>query len=217
MVKINLLPEEFRLRKRRLRISPRWGYAAVAVGGVFLILLLLTLWQRSRLGQLETDIRQTRAEAQRHKADLELVRELTALKDKILQRMQVVEQLNQNRTRWIEILTSLSQSIPEDMWLTSFKDSEGFGQKSQAQLHGMSFSLRPIALFMDRVDKTKCFSHPRFSYARRVPIPEGMAYDFEIVAGLFSYEKKLIGQEASSEEKDAKGEKGRRKEKSEKE
>ncbi|MCK4597372.1 hypothetical protein KAU04_05000, partial [bacterium] len=89
MIRINLLPEEFQSRKRKLRISPHWGFVVAAVVGFFLLLSLLTLWQRSNLNRLETEIRQTRVEAERQKADLKLVRELTALKEKILQRMQV--------------------------------------------------------------------------------------------------------------------------------
>ena len=204
MVRINLLPEEFRRRKRKLRISGRWWYIAAVVGGVCLILLALTMWQKSRIGRLETEISQTRAEAERQKADLELVRELTALKENILQRMQVVEQLNQNRTRWLDILTALSQSVPEDMWLVSFKGSE-IGESSQARIQGMSFSLKPIALFMDSMEKTQRFTEPEFTFAQRVPVPEGMAYNFEVLTGLLRYGKGPAVQQTSSEKEDLKG------------
>lgn len=210
MIRINLLPEEFQVRKRKLRISPHWGFVVAAVVGFFLLLSLLTLWQRSQLNRLETEIRQTRVEAERQKADLKLVRELTALKEKILQRMQVVEQLNQNRTRWIEILTALSQSVPEDMWLVTFKE-KGTDAAAQAQIQGMCFSLKPIALFMDRMEETEWFSRPRFTFARRVAVPDGMAYDFEVVADLFSYERIVFAQETFAEEKNLKEEEGSKK------
>jgi Tfp pilus assembly protein PilN len=203
MVRINLLPEEFRRRKRKVRISGSWWYAAAVVGGVCLVLMAVTLWQTSRIGRLETEILQTREEAERQKADLELVQELIALKESILKRMKVVEQLNQNRTRWIDILTAMSQSVPEDMWLTSFKESV-IGDRSRARIQGMSFSLKPIALFMDRMEETPRFTHPEFTYAQRVPILEGMAYNFEILVDVFSYAKELASDQASSEE-DLKG------------
>lgn len=214
MIRINLLPEEFRARKKKLRISLHWKYVAAVVVGFFLIPFLLTLWQKSRLGQLETEIRQTRVEAERQKADLELVQELTALKERILQRMQVVEQLNQNRTRWIEILTALNQSVPGEMWLASFKE-ERANREPQARIQGKSFSLKPIALFMNNLDETQWFSHPQFTYAQRVSVPDGMAYDFEIIADLFSYERRVSAHQASSEE-DLKEGKSKKKGKSKK-
>jgi Tfp pilus assembly protein PilN len=192
MIKINLLPEEFHARRKKFRFVPRWGFLGAGVVAFVLILALLTVWQNSRLGRLEKEIQQTRIEAERHKADLELVIELTALKERILNRMRVVEELNQNRTRWIKILSALSAAMPEEMWLASFKELRT-AQGPQAQIHGMSFALKPIAMLMDRIDETKWFSYPLFSYAQRVPVPEGMAYDFEVVAELFSYAKVRYG------------------------
>jgi len=196
MIRINLLPDEFRVRKRRVRISVRWLYVAIPVVGFFLILFLLTLWQQSRLGRLEAEILQTRIEAERQKADLKLVRELAAVKEKVLQRMQAVEQLNRNRTRWIEILTSLSQSVPGDMWLASFKEDKG-DKGPQARIQGMSFSLMPIAFFMDNLDETRWFSSSQFTRAQRVFVPHGIAYDFEILADLMDYERRAATQQDS--------------------
>jgi type IV pilus assembly protein PilN len=201
MIKINLLPEEFRTGKRKLRITPRWGYTAAAVAGFFVILFALTMWQRSRLVRVEDQIRQAKIEAERQKADLELVRELTALKERVLQRMQVVEQLNQNRTRWIEILTALSKSVPGDTWLMAFKEDGG----SQARIQGMSFSLRPIALFMNNLDETQWFVEPRFTYAQRIPVQDGLAYDFEIMTNLLSYEKETAAAADSAQASPGKG------------
>ena len=199
MVRINLLPEEFRRRKRKVRISGSWWYAGAVVGGICLIFLALSLWQTWRIDRLETEILKTREEAERQKADLELVKELMALKENILKRMKMVEQLNQNRTRWIDILTALSQSVPEDMWLVSFKESV-IGDRPRARIQGMSFSLRPIALFMDRMEETQRFKQAEFTYAQRVPVLEGMAYNFEILVDVFSYPNELTSDRASSDE-----------------
>ncbi len=198
MIRINLLPEEFRPRKRKLRITRRWGYVTGAVVGLFLILMALTLVQQSRLGRLQEDIRETRIEAERQKADLKLVQELSVLKEKILQRMQVVEKLNRNRTRWIEILAALSKSVPEDTWLIAFKENPVSGE-ARAAIEGMSFSLRPIAFFMDHLEETQWFSHPQFAYAQRIPVSDGMAYNFEIQVGLLSYQKQAAALRDSSQ------------------
>ena len=179
MIRINLLPEEFHIHKRKLRVSLRSSFFVAAFVALCAIISLLTLWQRSRLRSLDENIRQTRIEAERQRTDLALVEELTALKERILERMQVVEQLNQNRTRWIDILTDLSSSMPEEMWLMSFKE-ERAGSNEQARIRGMTFSLKPIATFMDQLGEKDCFQQPQFTYAQRIPVREGMAYDFEI-------------------------------------
>jgi len=183
MIRINLLPEEFHIRKKKIRVSPHWSLLVVGVAVFLLAILLLTVWQKSRIGRLEKEIQQTRLEADRQRADLALVEQLTALKEKILQRMQVVEQLNQNRTRWIEILTDLSQSMPEDMWIVSFKEEQGLGEP-RVRIQGMTFSLQPIAFLMNNLKETRWFNRPQFTYAQRIPVPEGMAYDFEILSNL---------------------------------
>lgn len=210
MIRINLLPEEFRARKRKIRISVGWGYVAAVVAGFFLILLVLTVWQKSRLGRLEKDIHQTRVEAERQKADLELVQELIALKERILKHVRVVEELNQSRTRWMEILTALSGSVPNEMWLASLRENK-VGVNSQAYIQGMSFSLRPIALLMDNLDETELFSNTQFTYAQRLAVAEGMAYDFEIVADLFSYERKYLTPKTSPDEEGMQGKRSKQK------
>jgi Tfp pilus assembly protein PilN len=209
MIRINLLPEEFHVRKRRLRISPRWGVWVAGLVGLCVIIFLLTLWQRSQIKGLEKEIRQTRIEAERQRADLALVEELTALKERILERMQVVEQLNRNRTRWIEILTNLSASMPGEMWLMSFKEEQA-GRASQARIQGMTFTLKPIALFIDRLEESDWFSRPRFTYAQRIPVREGMAYDFEIRSQLSAPQlPALSGIEAEEQESQEKMKDGR--------
>jgi len=198
MIRINLLPEEFHVRKRKIHVSIRAGFFVAAFAGLCVIILLLTLWQGSRIRVLDEDIRQTRMEAERQRADLALVEELTALKERILERMQVVEQLNQNRTRWIDILTDLSTSMPEETWLMSFKE-EYAGNSGQARIQGMTFSLKPIALFMDQLEESDRFHQPQFTYAQRMPVQEGMAYDFEIRAKLSAPQRPHLSEETSGE------------------
>jgi len=48
----------------------------------------------------------------------------------------------------------------------------------------MTFSLRPIALFIDELNESEWFFSPQFTFAQRIPVPEGMAYDFEVLSGL---------------------------------
>lgn len=215
MVRINLLPEEFRRRKKKFRLSGTWWYAAAVIGAVCLILIVLTVWQTTRVGRLEKEIIQTREEAERQKADLELVKELMALKESILRRMEVVKQLNRNRTRWIDILTALSESIPEDMWLVSFKESV-IEDRSRARIQGMSFSLKPIALFMDGLEETQQFTSPEFTFAQRVVIPEGMAYNFEVLVDVFDRAREPASEQASSEEGEPKNKEDQKKGKNQK-
>jgi len=183
MIRINLLPEEFHVRKKRLRVSPRWSFFVAGFAVICAVIFLLTLWQGTRVRALDGAIQETRVEAERQRADLALVEELTALKERILERMQVVEQLNQNRTRWIDILTDLSLSMPEDMWLMTFKEERN-ASSGLARIQGMTFSLKPIALLMDELEESEWFRQPQFTYAQRLPVEEGMAYDFEIRAQL---------------------------------
>ena len=196
MIRINLLPEEFHVRRKKIRIAPGLGYIVGAVVALFIIMTLLTVWQRSRIGHLDGQIQQIQMEAERQRADLALVERLTELKNRILQRMQAVEKLNRNRTRWIDILTDLNLSVPEDLWLVSFKE-ETSTNGDGARIQGMAFSLKPIALFMDSLGQKKWFLDPQFTYARRVPVPDGMAYDFEILSDLYSYDRPVARPDTS--------------------
>jgi type IV pilus assembly protein PilN len=204
MIRINLLPEEFHVRRKKLHVSPRASFFVAAFVGLCAVVFLLTLWQGTRLRSLDEAIRKTRMEAERQRADLALVEELTALKERILERMQVVEQLNQNRTRWIDIMTDLSASMPEEMWLTSFKE-EQTGNSGQARIQGMTFSLKPIALFMDQLEVSGWFQQPQFTYAQRLPVDEGMAYDFEIRAALSAPRKPHLSGETAGGAESAAG------------
>jgi hypothetical protein len=48
----------------------------------------------------------------------------------------------------------------------------------------MAFSLQPIALLMNNFKETHWFNRPQFTYAQRIPVAEGMAYDFEVLSNL---------------------------------
>ena len=84
----------------------------------------------------------------------------------------------------------------------SFKE-EQTGNFGQARIQGMTFSLKPIALFIDQLEESHWFQQPQFTYAQRLPVQEGMAYDFEIRAALSAPRRPHLGNATTGEEESA--------------
>jgi type IV pilus assembly protein PilN len=102
---------------------------------------------------LVSQIRESQAELKRLEA---VKREISKAKTnkKILQeKLKIIENLNKNRTRPIEIMSVLASRIPEKMWLQSL-DKKG----QRVTLQGIALDDETIANFMKKLEQSKMFT-----------------------------------------------------------
>lgn len=172
MARINLLPwraERRAVRKREfLMMLGMAAVAAVAVfGGVY-------YWMSARL-ENQTD-RNTFLQEQIKEVEKKLteIKELDKTRGKLLQRKQVIEQLQANRSQMVHMFDELVRTIPDGVRLTSLKQVGDV-----LTLEGVAQSNASVATYMRNVEASPWLGHPDLKKTEiKRSAEKRMPYDF---------------------------------------
>jgi len=202
MIQINLLPKEFRRKTGRLTIGKSGYYAVGGAAGVIIMIVVVTVYQMFQLTELNDKMEIARFRTQQLEKDIAVVDALIEVKDKIMQRMEAVDRLDQHRTVWVRILEDLSDRVPEFMWLASFKEVEPpaaaatdttAGQTAAVTtasntrpitVEGFAFTLNSLANFMINMMRSNFFSDVEMASVQEVMFQEQKVYSYKVSATL---------------------------------
>lgn len=172
MARINLLPwraERRAVRKREfLMMLGMAAVAAVAVfGGVY-------YWMSARIeNQIErnTFLQEQIKEVEKKLAE---IKELDKTRSKLLQRKQVIEQLQANRSQMVHMFDELVRTIPDGVRLTSLKQVGDV-----LTLEGVAQSNASVATYMRNVEASPWLGHPDLKKTEiKRSAEKRMPYDF---------------------------------------
>jgi Tfp pilus assembly protein PilN len=160
MIRINLLPKEYQRRKFSITLDKNTLY--VISGGVAVLILLAAysfFFQVMPSKNLDKEIQIAREETNRYNAQIHLVQELNNQKNLILTRMGTIEELDQNREAWVDLISDLGSRITDYLWLTSFGSGQmdtqgGAAGPLKTIIEGKSFSINSMATFLVRLKKS---------------------------------------------------------------
>lgn len=153
MPKINLLPWREELRKRRrnqffMALGGAAVGAAVTVLASSFVMGRIIANQEARNDLLKTEI------AALDKRIAEIV-DLENKKDRLLARMEIIEQLQRSRPEIVHVFDELVRTLPDGVYLTSVKET---GRR--LEIHGNAESNTRVSAFMRNIDKSKWLTHP---------------------------------------------------------
>lgn len=154
MTRINLLPWREALRKERKR-----QFASV-VGGAALLMLASVVYihfhvsgmieyQNSRNSFLDKEIAKVEEK-------IKEIRELETQKKQLLNRMNVIQDLQTRRPMVVHMLDKLVMALPEGIYLTKL-DQKG----AELSLDGIAQSNARVSAFMRNLDASDWFSNPK--------------------------------------------------------
>ncbi|WP_028449675.1 MULTISPECIES: PilN domain-containing protein [Chitinibacter] len=153
MIRINLLPhrEEKRLARQR-RYVALLGFSFVAACSIVLagyLLLATKIEAQNERNQFLT--------AENAKLDKEIaeIEKLKSEKQALLDRKQIVERLQSNRTETVHIMDQLTRQVPEGVYL---KDVKQVGE--QLTLNGLAQSNARVSTLMRNVNDSPVFEQP---------------------------------------------------------
>lgn len=181
MPRINLLPWRAELRKqRRNQFFAGLGGAVLAAGAVIgisgLIMGAVIDNQHSRNQVLKKEIE---ALDQRIK---EIV-DLEAKKERLLARMEIIEQLQRSRPEIVHVFDQLVRTLPDGVNLTSIKQSG-----SSIEIKGAAESNTRVSAFMRNIDKSGWLKEPDLEVVEvksakgRTNAPAPRASEFTLLA-----------------------------------
>lgn len=156
MTSINLLPWREALKKQRKQqfmtsLAAAAGVAALIVLGVHMRVAGQMDYQEARNSYLQQQI--DRVERQ--------IKEIDALekeKQRLLARMNVIQELQQNRPQIVHVFDELVRTLPDGVYLTSIKQNG-----ASLALQGQAQSNARISAYMRNLDASQWFSSPQLS------------------------------------------------------
>jgi len=159
MIRVNLLPTE-----RRKAKAPAFGLQAaqkIALGGSLILLLAAAFvgWRYWALGretaQVELDIEAQRREEQRLQQVITEVRDFEARRERLQQRVGLIEELRRGQTAPVHMLDQVSRSLPDMMWLTRMTQT-GY----DVTMDGNCLSLTSLSDFVANLEGSRYFARP---------------------------------------------------------
>ncbi len=160
MIRINLLPYRDERRQHQLL-----RYLAVAVSAIGITLLLLAAAHSYKSMQLSDaqvrlhDVREKNAALVAKIGELSKFKEVQA---EVQKKLDLMNNLQQDRFRSLNTLLGLSSAIPRNVWLTQVKESAG-----SIRLSGLGKSNRAVSAFMRALEKEKAFSGVNLKLIKR--------------------------------------------------
>lgn len=145
MAGLNLLPwrEKEREQKKKQFFSLIGVFAAVAALMVFLVHTYMQSaleYQDQRNARLNTEIAQLDKQ-------IEQIKQLDTTRQALLDRMQIIENLQGTRPAIVHLFDELVATLPKGMYLTHFKQ-----ESTTVRLEGKAESYARVSSFMNRLD-----------------------------------------------------------------
>ena len=153
MPSINLLPWREAERKKRQRdFGISMGGAVIA--GVAVIVLAMVAYsqmisaQNARNDRLEVEIQ----ELEKSIAEID---GLERQKERLLARMEIIEQLQKSRPEIVHLFDELARQLPEGVYLTGMKQTG-----NRVEIRGVAQSSTRVSALMRQIDSSEWLSDP---------------------------------------------------------
>jgi type IV pilus assembly protein PilN len=158
MPRINLLPwreEQRKIRRREFLIASGAAVLAgimVALGGKLLSQSWIAL-QTEKNDLLKKEIGKLDAQI----AD---IMDLEGQKQRLVARMTIIETLQRSRPEIVHLFDELVHTVPEGVYLTSIKETDGKPER-KLEIHGVAQSSTRVSTFMRNIDASAWMDNPQ--------------------------------------------------------
>ncbi len=174
MIKINLaVAREERKRESIRKEATIFVLALVAV----LVGIGFVQWMSSRQREeIMTQIRDSQAELKRLEIIKREINKAKANKKMLQEKLNIIENLNLNRTRPIQIMSFLASEIPDKMWLKGLDKKD-----NKLTLQGIALDDETIANFMKNLQGSRLFTAVELVVTERVTIEKFNLKNFTMI------------------------------------
>jgi type IV pilus assembly protein PilN len=157
MPRINLLPWREQKRKIRRREFLVASAAAVFAGAVFTFggHLLYSSW--TALQNEKNDV--LKKEIGKLDAQIADIQDLEGQKQRLVARMTIIETLQRSRPEIVHLFDDIVHTVPEGVYLTSIKETEGKPRK--LEIKGVAQSSTRVSTFMRNIDASTWMANPQ--------------------------------------------------------
>ena len=183
MIRINLLP--VREARRRLELRHQLQVATLALLAVIGAGIWVYNGQNNELEARQHVLTVVEGEVKRLEEIIKEVQKFEAQKVQIEKKVGAIEDLKIKQSRPARFLEEISRSLPDQMWLTSIKDTGG-----ALQINGKSFDNVGIAAFMENLERSSSFGNVELVESKSELMQGRQVVAFTVVARIAVAQKK---------------------------
>jgi len=155
MIRINLLPREERVTKRQKNFPKLGNLAPFAALPVVLGLIGVSAGlERAKLATLRSDVAEVRDEVRAIQPQVDRVNRLTAKREELERRLDVIKQLDEDRFLAVRIMDDMSRQMPKYLWLEDMNQAG----PNRLTVNGVTFSNLIVADLMMRMERSSMFA-----------------------------------------------------------
>lgn len=173
MIRINLLPHrELKRAARRRQFNFMLGAALAGAIGVAVVGQTLISARQANQDARNRFLEQEVAKLDTQIGEIKKIREQTQA---LLERKQVVETLQSNRTEVVHLFDEMIRQLPEGLYLKSIKQTGG-----NIQLQGYTQSSARVSSLMRNLDASPWFEDPRLVEIKAATVNNLRANEFNL-------------------------------------
>jgi type IV pilus assembly protein PilN len=181
MIRINLLPQDERSSSRSIKLPSFAGLAPLAIlPAVLVVVCVHAFLTQSKLSVLRTDVVEIQEEVRTIQPQVDRVKKLTAKREELERRLDVIRQLDEDRFLSVRWMDELSRHLPGYLWLT---EASQIGP-NQVRISGVTFSNLIVADMMMRLERSSMFSKIDLNQTERGVIDDREVITFSIAGRL---------------------------------
>ncbi|KMQ51621.1 Type IV pilus biogenesis protein PilN [Chitinispirillum alkaliphilum] len=146
-IEINLLPAEYRVHTRKMRLTRDVVYPVLALIVLAVAGAVYSMMVNNELSQLEADIQQINNSIRQNQHIQNEINSLRRDKREIDEKIVALERINVNREKWVRLMEIFSQRLPGNTFLLSIREEPG----SRLRVEGRTFVFPEVADYMSRL------------------------------------------------------------------
>ena len=154
MTRINLL--DWRSARRDRRRKGFIALLAMAVGVALAVVLLVLFLLGTAVDNQNARNQYLRQQIALINKQIKEIQELDKVRQDLLSRMHVIEQLQQNRAATVHFFDEIVNTLPDGVYLTSLKQ-----QGTEVTLQGVAESNGRVSAYIKNLDSSPWFADPR--------------------------------------------------------
>ncbi len=179
MIKINLLP--VRAAKKKETAVQQITIFCIVVVLVAAVALSLYFVKRIQVTAAKSDITSANNKINELKLKIGKLEELKTLKEQVKKKLDVLNQLRNNKTGPAQRLATLSDLTPDQLWLTAYSEAG-----ADVKISGTAYTEDLIAQFMRALEASKDFMSVELAVSEQTEVAGTKLKRFDITMKLES-------------------------------
>lgn len=155
----------------------------IAAVGLALLHLGFTFFKQGvTLGSLDEELGIQLQDSVRYAEAIQAADSLSARQDTLVQKTEVIQQIDADRYVWTHLLDQVSQSLPDFTWLTSIQQTAGSGTDVEFRIDGMTGQTPALTRFMRDLENSPFIREVRLQSQEQIQQGQRLVHSFVLLA-----------------------------------